>query len=118
MKRSEIVRLVGAHTLSCDDAPDADITVACASDLMSAVLSINRPDTILLTTMEDSHLLHTAQMLKASAILYVRGVVPSRDIIEAAEDQGMVLLATDMSMFTACGVLYEAGLRDANDVQI
>lgn len=112
MKRSEIVSLVNAHTLSCDDAPDCEIRVACASDLMSAILSISKPDCILLTTMEDSHLLHTARMLKVSAILYVRGVVPSRDIIEAAEDQGMVLLATDMSMFTACGVLYQAGLRE------
>ena len=33
------------------------------------------------------------------------------DMIEMAEDRDMVMLCTDLEMFTSCGKLYSAGLR-------
>lgn len=32
-------------------------------------------------------------------------------MIEEAEDEGMVLMECDFSMFKACGILYSAGLN-------
>jgi hypothetical protein len=44
-------------------------------------------------------------------IVFVRGKIPTEDIVEIARENGMVLFSTKYSMFLACGRLYEAGLR-------
>ena len=44
-------------------------------------------------------------------VVFVRGKIPTEDIVDMARENGMVLLSTKYSMFLACGRLYEAGLR-------
>ena len=44
-------------------------------------------------------------------IVFVRGKSPDADMIALAERRGMVLLKTTHRMFTACGLLWENGLR-------
>lgn len=111
MKLSEVASVVDARTIGGDASDGVEIAYGVASDVMSDVLSLTRPDTMLLTGIDDSHVLRAAQALHIVAILYVRGVVPSRETIEAAEERGIVLLSTHHTMFTACGLLYEAGVR-------
>ena len=44
-------------------------------------------------------------------IVFVRGKEPDEDMIALAQRRGMVLLSTAHRMFTACGLLWEGGLR-------
>lgn len=111
LKRTELAKLVDAQLLCGEDAPDFEIQSACGSDMMSDVLAFTKHDAILLTGLVNNHVLRTAEMLDIQAILYVRGKVPAPDIIEMAEEMGLVLMATDHPMFTTCGILYAAGLK-------
>ena len=50
-------------------------------------------------------------MMDMHCIVFVRGKRPTLDMIEMAEDRDMVMLCTELEMFTSCGRLYENGLR-------
>jgi hypothetical protein len=41
----------------------------------------------------------------------VRNKKVTDDMIEEAEDNGMVILSSPYSMFKACGLLYDAGIK-------
>lgn len=111
MKRAELLELLNARTLCGEDVPEFDIQCACGSDMMSDVLAFTKHDAILLTGLVNNHVLRTAEMLDIQAIMFVRGKVPAQEIIDMADEMGMVLMATDYPMFTSCGILYKAGLK-------
>lgn len=50
-------------------------------------------------------------MTELSALVFVRGKVPDADIVAAAAENNLPVLATDYTLFEACGILYGAGIR-------
>jgi hypothetical protein len=50
-------------------------------------------------------------MLDVKVIIFVRGKVPDETMQELAAEKGIGLMTSPLSMFTCCGLLYEAGLR-------
>jgi len=96
----------------------ADITVesACGADLMSDVMAFVKDQALLLTGLVNPQVIRTAELLDIRAIIFVRGKAPSRDMIEMAEETGIILGGTKDSMFLACGKLYEAGLKAGESV--
>jgi hypothetical protein len=45
-------------------------------------------------------------------VVFVRGKHPGADMVDMADDLGIVLAGTKLPMFLACGRLYEGGLRE------
>ena len=112
MKISEVARTLGARVLCGEQLLD-EIEVDCAfgADLMSDVLAFTSGRTLFLTGMVTQHALRTADVLDIRCIVFVRGKEVPPEIIAMAQEHDMALLHTDKTMFTACGVLYSAGLR-------
>jgi predicted transcriptional regulator len=106
----KIKEILDADIIFGEDMLDHVVYSACGSDLMSDVLAFVKEQTLLLTGLTNPHVIRTAEMLDVSAIVFVRGKCPSRDIIDMAEERSIVLLSTDDTLFTACGKLYLAGL--------
>ncbi len=100
-----------AQVLCCEELLDEDLHSACGSDLMSDVLAFVKDRAVLLTGMTNAHVVRTAEMLDIICVVFVRGKVPDDSILEMAVERGIAILSTDMTLFTACGVLYERGLR-------
>ncbi|MDL2237785.1 hypothetical protein LJC56_08160 [Christensenellaceae bacterium OttesenSCG-928-K19] len=111
MKRSEIVKLLDAKVIWDGGRTDQEILCACGSDMMSDVLAFTKHDAILLTGLVNNHVLRTAEMLDIDNIMFVRGKMPADDIIDMAREMHMVLMTTELPMFTACGILYENGIK-------
>lgn len=111
MRISEIVKLLNAEVLCGKQSLDVEVSSACGADLMSDVLSHSRPDMLLLTGMTNQHVIRTADVLDAQCIVFVRGKKVPDDVIELAKSVGMTLLSTPKTLYTACGLLYQAGLR-------
>ena len=44
-------------------------------------------------------------------IVLVRRKKATEEMIEEAEDEGMVVMECDFSMFKACGLLFKAGMQ-------
>jgi len=66
--------------------------------------------TLLLTGLVNQHVIRTAEMLDLRCIVFVRGKPVPQDILERAVEQNVVLLSTNKTLYTSCGMLYTAGL--------
>ena len=107
----EIKEILGARVLSGEEWLDKEVHTACGSDMMSDVLAFVKEQAVLLTGLVNPQVVRTAEMMDMHCIVFVRGKRPTLDMIEMAEDRDMVMLCTELEMFTSCGRLYEKGLR-------
>jgi len=111
MTVAEAVTLVEGQFFSGEDKAELEIFSACGADLMSDVMAFVKDRVLLLTGLVNPQVIRTAELLDIHAIIFVRGKVPSRDMIDMAQDAGIILGGTKLPMFISCGKLYEAGLR-------
>ncbi len=111
MKISEIKDLLGAEVLCGSENLGAEIHTACGSDMMSDVLAYVKDQAVLLTGLVNAQVIRTAEMMDMKCIVFVRSKRPSQDMIDLAEESGMVVLTTPRRMYEACGILYSNGLK-------
>lgn len=111
MKISDICEILEAEIICRDDLKDTEVFAACGSDMMSDVLAFVKEQATLLTGLVNPQVVRTAEMMDMHCIVFVRGKRPTLEMIEMAEDRDMVMICTELEMFTACGKLYSAGLR-------
>lgn len=111
MTIADMVRILNARVLLGGDKLDTPVYTACCSDLMSDVLAFVDEKTVLITGLTNQHVVRTSEMLDLKCLVFARGKVPTQDILDSAEEQGLVVITTKATAFSACGMLYEAGLR-------
>ena len=111
MKISKMKELLEAEVLCCEENIEKHVYSACGCDLMSDVLAYVKDQAVLLTGLVNPQVIRTAEMMDIICICFVRGKTPDQSVIDLAKERDLVLLATDMRMFEACGILYEKGLR-------
>ncbi|WP_448536304.1 hypothetical protein [Pseudothermotoga sp.] len=112
MKLAEILAELKAKVLTNAHKVDQmQFEHAAASDLMSEVLAIAKPDVVLITGLCTPQVVRTAEVVGIPAVIVVRRESLPSETVEMAETAGIVLAATKMSMFEACGRLYAKGIR-------
>jgi uncharacterized protein (DUF2237 family) len=112
----DVVNVLEADIIYADNL-DTDIHTACGSDMMSDVLAFVKDQGMMLTGLLNAQAVRTADMLDMLCVCFVRGKVPSDEIIELAKARGIALISTRNRMFTACGKLYAAGLSGGCEEQ-
>ena len=118
MTLQELASFLDAKNISTsDDLNSIVVNNAYACDLMSDVLAFCTPGSLLLTGLTNVQIVRTAQMLDTPAIVFVRGKVPLEETVQLAKDNGIPILLTRYSMFEACGVLYEKGMKPSIQIQ-
>ena len=110
MKISTIRDLLDATVVTGEDRLGEHVYSACGSDMMSDVLAYVKDQAVLLTGLLNTQVVRTAEMMDMHCIVFVRSKQPTPDIVELAQDSGIVLLATDKRLYEACGILYSNGL--------
>jgi len=110
MKISTIRELLSAEVLTGADRLEEHVYSACGSDMMSDVLAYVKDQAVLLTGLVNTQVVRTAEMMDMRCIVFVRSKQPTPEIVELAEESGIVLLATPKRMYEACGILYSNGL--------
>ena len=111
MKICEVKKILNAEVLCGNNLMGNEVSSAFGSDLMSDVLAYVKGKTILLTGLTNQQVVRTAEMADLSAIVFVRGKKPEHDIVKLANENGIVLLLTMDTMYTASGKLYSNGLE-------
>lgn len=98
-------------TRGCDGA--LEISSGGAADLMSDVLAFNiEGNSILLSGLTTPQVVRTAEIGGISAIVFVRGKKPPRQVIDLADELSIPLIICEHSMYKSCGILFGAGLAD------
>lgn len=107
MKVRDIANIVSAKVLVGEDKLEREVQAACGSDLMSDVLAyVNGRDLVLLTGLANIQVIRTAEVIDLWCILFVRGKVPPKNVLDLARERGMVVMSTGQSIYEASGLLY------------
>jgi predicted transcriptional regulator len=110
----EVVDLLRAEVIWGSELLDILQIPACfAADLMSEVLAFSAPEALLITGLTNIQSVQTANVADLPAIVFVNDKRPGPQVLDLAQERGIPLLTTRFTMFAACGLLYENGLRPA-----
>jgi len=118
MTVAEAVKILDGQLFCGEDKADLEVASACGADLMSDVMAFVKDKVMLFTGLVNPQVIRTAELLDIHCVIFVRGKVPSREMIEMAEQADIILGGTKLSMFLACGKVYEAGLRNGGTRKI
>lgn len=111
MTIESVCKILDARLLCGQDRQQEEVHSACGADLMSDVLAFVKRDTVLLTGLTNPQVIRTGEMLDVTVIVIVRGKEVPPATLEMAISKDMALLCTGLTLFEACGRLYQAGLR-------
>jgi predicted transcriptional regulator len=107
----DIMEILGAKFIVGEEWKDREVHTACGSDMMSDVLAFMKDQSVLLTGLCNLQVIRTAEMMDIVCVVFVRGKLPDESMIEMAKEKEIAILTTGHRMFSACGLLYEKGLR-------
>lgn len=110
MKISKIQELLCADVACCEENLEHHVYSACGSDMMSDVLAFVKDQAVLITGLVNSQVIRTAEMMDMVCVVLVRSKLPTPEMIELAEESGIVILTSKKRMYDACGTLYSNGL--------
>lgn len=111
MTIEDIRAALGAKYVTGEELKDREVHSACGSDMLSDVLAFYKDQAVLLTGLCNQQVIRTAEMMDIVCIVFVRGKIPDDSITSMAMEREIALLSTGHRMFSACGILYESGLR-------
>ena len=111
LRLSEIANILRAEVLVGHDKIDLYVDSACASDLMSDLLSADVEGTLLITGLNSIQVIKTAVISNISAVVLVRAKEPLKEVLDEARRYNLPFLSTPFTMYTACGRLFKNGLR-------
>ena len=110
MKIREIRQILDAQVLCGEDLLDNHVYSACCSDMMSDVLAYVKDQGVLITGLVNPQVIRTANMMDMVCVIFVRNKNPGDEILELANESGIVVLKSSLRAFEACGILYNEGL--------
>jgi len=116
MTLDNIKTILNAKVLNGEEYLQNEVFAACGCDLMSDVLAFAQEKIVLLTGLINLQVIRTAEMLDIKAIVFVRGKEPTEEMVLFAKERGITLLSTERTLYSACGLLYQAGLKDKGEV--
>ncbi len=107
----QISEILNAKILCGQSRLDESFDFAFASDLMSDILTLGDSNPVILTGLCNMQTIRTCEMGNLDVVCIVRRKKATEEMIEMAEDNDMVVMECDYSLFKSCGLLYEAGLK-------
>lgn len=111
MKISTVKELLNAEVLCGEEELGREVYSACGCDMMSDVLAYVKDQAVLLTGLVNPQVVRTAEMMDMVCIVFVRSKKPTEAILTLARNAEIVIMATDMRLYEACGRLYSNGLQ-------
>ncbi|MDM7916218.1 MAG: hypothetical protein ACE15D_06475 [Candidatus Eisenbacteria bacterium] len=115
MTIEQLKRLLACEWIAGPEADgDEEIVTCYAADLMSDVLAFSTPRALLLTGLTSIQSVHTADIADMAAVVFISGKRPDSAVVSLADQKGIPILTTGLTMFEACGLLHRAGLEPAS----
>ncbi len=115
MTIKDVKEILKAEFVVGEEWGDREVHTACGSDMMSDVLAFMKDQSVLLTGLCNLQVIRTCEMMDIICVVFVRGKLPDEGMIEMAKEKEIAILTSGHRMFSACGMLYEKGLRGGPD---
>lgn len=112
MRLKECAEVIQADVLAAGPDMEMEIKVACGADLMSDVMAFScSSNQMMLTGLVNPQTIRTAEMMDIKVVVFVRGKVPGEQMLDLAREKGICIMTTRLPMFSACGLLHQAGIK-------
>jgi len=111
VKVSELIKLTEGRIAAGNPEEQINIERAFSSDLMSDVLTLDDHHIVLITGLANVQLIRTVEMADVPVVLLCRNKPATPEMVNLANEIGIVLVETPFSIFRASGVLYQNGLK-------
>ncbi|KFZ25753.1 MAG: hypothetical protein KQ78_02048 [Candidatus Izimaplasma bacterium HR2] len=124
MELTAVLELINAKQFN-QECPRCikEINYAFVCDLMSDALMLLKkmPSHIgahgaLVTGLVTNQALRTAEILDLETIIFVRGKTPSQSVIELADEIGITLIGTALTMYRTSGLLFMNNVKSYESV--
>jgi len=112
MTIADITSLLSAEYCCGEELAGREIHTGCANDMMSDVLAFGKDQAVLLTNLLNPQVIRTAEMMDIFCIVFVKSKQPTEAMVSLARERHLTLMTTEYPMFSACGILYKAGIPD------
>jgi hypothetical protein len=110
MKVAELAEKTGLSALN-ECGRDREIQGVYISDMVSDIVTGNKPNCLLVTLQTHKNLIAAANLIDVAAIVFVRGRKPPADVVELAKKAGIGLFVTDVDTWSFAVKLNALGLR-------
>ncbi len=111
MTVEEIAKLVQGEIIGGEEYKSRQVEKVFASDLMSDVLTLKDYDNLMLVTgLCNMQSIRTCEMADIQMLLVVRGKVVTPEMLELAEENEMIVVRTEFSLYKTAGILYGVGI--------
>ena len=111
MTLKEVQTILDAEVLCGDQFLDRRVDTAFACDLISEMLAYAGSQTLLITSLTNPHVIHTAEVMDAVGVVFVGGKKPTEDIINKVNNANIPLLTTPFLLYKCSGLLYCNGIE-------
>lgn len=112
MTLKEIIAKLDLKVLTTSQAMDtATPQGGYASDLLSCVVAGAQPGNLWITLQAHMNVVAVAALREVSAVIITENAQPDADVIEKADQQGVILLSTKEPSYQVVGKLWELGIR-------
>jgi serine kinase of HPr protein (carbohydrate metabolism regulator) len=89
------------------DVHDREVRWAYTSDLLSDVMAGATAGDLWLTIQRHLNIVAVAKLNDLGGIVLAKGIVPSPEVLDKAEKEGIPILVSKLPLFELSGVLYE-----------
>jgi predicted transcriptional regulator len=113
MTLKEVREILDADVLCGEGLLDREVETGFACDLISEMLAFASSGTLLITSLKNPHVIHTAEVMDAVGVVFVGGKAPTLPMMQQASSSRIPLLATDLLIFKCCGLLFQHGIQGA-----
>lgn len=111
MKIKDIAKILNANIVCGFNRINQEANYCFASDLMSDVLTLDKDNLLLITGLSNLQTIRTAEMSDIYVIVFARDKKISQEMKELADENNMVLLECQYSIFKTSGILYKNGIN-------
>jgi len=103
MNFNDIVDTLGARVINKSSMYDScDVRSVIVSDLMSDVLTMERPSPLLVSSLSSDQTLRTASMIDAAGVVIAQNKLLPEGIAALARELDITLLHTSFAKFETC----------------
>jgi serine kinase of HPr protein (carbohydrate metabolism regulator) len=111
MKLREIVERLSLKVLCSKRLLDKNVFTGYCCDLLSRVMARGVKDSIWITVQTHMNIVAIAVLLDISCIIIPESIEIGEEVIEKAENEGIVILSSALTGYELCGKLYQLGIR-------
>jgi serine kinase of HPr protein (carbohydrate metabolism regulator) len=103
----DITEKLNLKVICGEELLDREITGGYCSDLLSDVMGNAQEGFVWITIQVHSNIIAVASLKELSAILLVKGLIPTHETIELAIKHGLPILQTEEPAFEIAGKIYK-----------